>query len=181
MSTSSDLESRSGATGALLIERVSDGVARTRALGEQLGALVAPGDIVLLHGDLGAGKTAFTQGLGRGLGVTDVINSPTFTILKEYMGRIPLYHFDLYRIEQPSELLSLGFDEYFSDAGVCVVEWAERGESMQSEAAWPDDVLRIRFVTLSPERRLLRCTAEGVRGHALLAAFARATATSEVS
>ena len=85
----------------------------THRLGALLGALLQPGDVVLLEGSLGAGKTALTQGIGAGMGVGGAINSPTFTLLKEYEGRLPLYHFDLYRIEDPEELFALGFEDYF--------------------------------------------------------------------
>lgn len=150
----------------------------TQCLGELLGGLLAPGDMVLLEGALGAGKTAFTQGIGRGIGVSGTINSPTFTLLKEYAGRLPLYHFDLYRIEDPDELVSLGFEEYFSGDGVSVVEWAHRGERGAEESgaedAWPPSWLRIRFVKVSSDERLLRCSAAGRRGASLLAAFVRA-------
>lgn len=93
----------------------------TMSIGEKLGKLVQPGDVLTLAGDLGAGKTTFTKGLAKGLGVKDMVNSPTFTIIKEYQGDIPLYHMDVYRIDGDEDL---GFDEYFSGEGVCVVEWA---------------------------------------------------------
>src|SRR6478752_3572153 len=95
------------------LELRSASAQRTHALGQLLGGRLAPGDVVLLSGELGAGKTVFAQGIGAGLGVSGPINSPTFTLLKEYAGRLPLYHFDLYRIEDPEELFALGFDEYF--------------------------------------------------------------------
>lgn len=181
MRTSADLDAEHDAPDAPEVERESHDVEQTRRLGEILGGLAQPGDIVLLYGDLGAGKTALTQGIGRGLGVTTVINSPTFTILKEYEGRIPLYHFDLYRVVDPDELLALGFEEYFEDGGVCVVEWAERGEPEMGEAAWPASWLRIRFTAPAPDQRRLRCTAAGARGRALLDAFAQATASTASS
>src|SRR3954451_4316317 len=112
---------------------VSESVERTRALGRALGELARAGDVVLLEGELGAGKTAFTQGIGSGLCVSATIYSPTFTILKEYEGRLPLYHFDLYRLDEPDELYELGFEDYFRGEGVCVVEWAERGEFEDDE------------------------------------------------
>jgi tRNA threonylcarbamoyladenosine biosynthesis protein TsaE len=146
----------------------------TRRLGALLGRLLQPGDVVLLHGDLGAGKTAFTQGIGEGLGVPDTINSPTFTILKEYAGRMPLYHFDFYRIEDAEELYALGFEDYFADEGASVVEWAERGEAADGAAPWPQGWLRIRIEPVGPQERVFRCTAQGARAHALLAAFAQA-------
>jgi tRNA threonylcarbamoyladenosine biosynthesis protein TsaE len=98
------------------------GVAETQQFAERLAERLRPGDFLALEGDLGAGKTTFTQGLARGLGVKQVVNSPTFTIIKEYQGRLPLYHMDVYRVGDDVE--SLGLDEYFFGDGVCVVEWA---------------------------------------------------------
>ncbi|WP_108672158.1 tRNA (adenosine(37)-N6)-threonylcarbamoyltransferase complex ATPase subunit type 1 TsaE [Peribacillus acanthi] len=94
----------------------------TYQLAEKLGSVVKSGMVITLEGDLGAGKTTFTKGLAKGLGVQRNVNSPTFTIIKEYMGRLPLYHMDVYRIENDSE--DLGFEEYFEGEGVTVVEWA---------------------------------------------------------
>lgn len=93
----------------------------TLKIATKLGTIVKPGDVILLEGDLGAGKTTFTQGLAKGLEVKRHVNSPTFTIIKEYIGRIPLYHMDVYRLEDQDE--DLGFDEYFDGDGVTVVEW----------------------------------------------------------
>lgn len=147
---------------------------QTWRLGALLGALLAPGDVVLIVGDLGAGKTVFAQGIGAGLGVTDTINSPTFTLLKEYQGRVPLYHFDLYRIESPDELAALGFEDYFGGEGVCVVEWAERGEIGDgAETIWPENWLRIELRKVSAVERALWCMALGRRGRALLAELGR--------
>lgn len=89
---------------------------------EKLGSLLQPGDVLALEGDLGAGKTTFTKGLAKGLDIKRNVNSPTFTIIKEYHGRLPLYHMDVYRVEDSFE--DLGFDEYFDGNGVTVVEWA---------------------------------------------------------
>ncbi|MED1863859.1 tRNA (adenosine(37)-N6)-threonylcarbamoyltransferase complex ATPase subunit type 1 TsaE [Fictibacillus nanhaiensis] len=94
----------------------------TMSFAEKLGSILQKGDVLTLAGDLGAGKTTFTKGLAKGLGITRTVNSPTFTIIKEYSGRLPLYHMDVYRLEDSDE--DLGFDEYFSGEGVCVVEWA---------------------------------------------------------
>ncbi len=94
----------------------------TKYLSYKLGQLTMPGDVFLLEGDLGAGKTTFTKGLAKGLGITRNVNSPTFTIIKEYTGRLPLYHMDVYRVQDSFE--DLGFDEYFNGKGVTVVEWA---------------------------------------------------------
>src|SRR5215468_5030169 len=116
-------EDETSETAVTPVTLMSASVERTRALGRALGELAQAGDVVLLEGALGAGKTAFTQGIGLGLGVAATINSPTFTILKEYEGRQPLYHFDLYRLDEPDELYELGFEDYFRGDGVCVVEW----------------------------------------------------------
>lgn len=150
----------------------------TQRLGMLLGMLARAGDVILLDGDLGAGKTAFTQGIGLGLEIGATINSPTFTILKEYQGRLPLYHFDLYRIDDPEEIALLGFDDYFDGDGVCVVEWAERGEEPGASSAsyWPGRWLRVRFVRVAPDERALRLSAVGERGRALLAGFVAAAA-----
>ena len=142
----------------------------THALGERLGRLLDAGDIVLLTGGLGAGKTALAQGIARGLGVAGPVSSPTFTILKEHaQGRIPLYHFDLYRIEHPDELEALGFDDYFYGEGVSVVEWAEHGEDDQGNGLWPEDALRISITAAGAEARVLGLSAAGPRGAALRA------------
>ena len=95
---------------------------QTQQFAERLAKLLGPGDVIALEGDLGAGKTTFTQGLAKGLGIKTVINSPTFTIIKEYQGTLPLYHMDVYRVEDEFE--ELGFDEYFYGEGITVVEWA---------------------------------------------------------
>ncbi|MEW9503261.1 tRNA (adenosine(37)-N6)-threonylcarbamoyltransferase complex ATPase subunit type 1 TsaE [Jeotgalibacillus marinus] len=94
----------------------------TAYFAEKLGSLLQAGDVLLLEGDLGAGKTTFSKGIAKGLGVERNVNSPTFTIMKEYIGRIPLYHMDVYRLGEDGE--DLGFDEYFEGEGVCIVEWA---------------------------------------------------------
>ena len=98
----------------------------TFALGRSIGEKAKLGDIYLLSGDLGVGKTVFTQGVAAGLGITEPVNSPTFTILQEYTeGRLPFYHFDVYRIEDVEEMEEIGYDDYFFGGGVCMVEWAE--------------------------------------------------------
>ncbi|GAA0431924.1 tRNA (adenosine(37)-N6)-threonylcarbamoyltransferase complex ATPase subunit type 1 TsaE [Lentibacillus halophilus] len=94
----------------------------TQHVAERLATLLKPGDVLTLEGELGAGKTTFAKGLARGLGVKRTVNSPTFTIIKEYDGELPLYHMDVYRLENTDE--DIGFDEYFNGDGVCVVEWA---------------------------------------------------------
>ena len=99
----------------------------TWKIGRSLGREAAPGEIYALSGDLGAGKTVFAKGFASGLGITDPVNSPTFTILQVYdSGRLPLYHFDTYRIEDPDEMEEVGLDEYLFGRGVCLIEWAEQ-------------------------------------------------------
>lgn len=100
----------------------------TIAIGSKLAKTLTKGDVVALMGELGSGKTVLTKGIAAGLGVKDVryVNSPTFVIIKEYRGKLPLYHFDLYRLDHAGLLDSLNCDEYFYGNGVCVIEWAER-------------------------------------------------------
>ena len=98
----------------------------TFAFGETIGANAKPGEIITLIGDLGVGKTVFTQGVAKGLGITEPINSPTFTILQVYEeGRIPFYHFDVYRIGDIEEMDEIGYEDYFFGDGLCIVEWAD--------------------------------------------------------
>jgi tRNA threonylcarbamoyladenosine biosynthesis protein TsaE len=102
----------------------------TRALGHRLGRELNRGDVVALMGDLGSGKTCLIQGICRGLGVSGVVNSPSYTIVNEYLGRCPVYHLDFYRLRDREDLLALGCEEYFYGDGVCLVEWAERAEGL---------------------------------------------------
>lgn len=98
----------------------------TEAAGEAVGRALCPGTVVALYGDLGAGKTAFVRGLARGLGSMDRVTSPTFTIVNEYQGDIPLFHFDMYRLGGPDELFDIGWEDYLDRQGVCAVEWSEK-------------------------------------------------------
>lgn len=103
----------------------------TRKIGEQIGRKANPGSVYTLLGDLGVGKTTFTQGVAAGLGILGPVNSPTFTILQVYEdGRIPFYHFDVYRIEEEEEMEEIGYDDYFFGDGVCFIEWANQIESL---------------------------------------------------
>ena len=104
----------------------SHGPEQTQEIAARLAASLQPGDVVALTGELGAGKTCFTQGLGRGLGVTGRVASPTFVLVNEYRGRLPVHHVDAYRTESLTELLDLGLDELFAGDGVTVVEWADK-------------------------------------------------------
>ena len=108
-------------------------------LGMDLVSKLGPGSVVALTGNLGAGKTTLTKSIAKGLGVTDLIVSPTFTLIHEYSsGKLPLYHFDLYRIEDEEELYELGYEEYFYGEGICVIEWADR-----IEGHIPKDAIRV--------------------------------------
>jgi len=168
------LTSQHQEVGTHTLDSISHSAAQTQRLGMRLGELLRGGELVLLHGQLGTGKTTFTQGLAQGMGITEYVNSPTFTLLKEYTGsRQPghhqapaLYHFDLYRLDNPEEILDLGFDEYFTSDGVCVVEWAEK-----ADLYWPTDHLSIRLKILSETKRGLLFTATGSRYCELLRQF----------
>ena len=106
----------------------------TEALGRRLGERLTPGTVVAYTGDLGAGKTAFTRGLARGLGITERVTSPTFNIVNEYEGgRLPLFHFDLYRLGGADELFDIGWEDYLARGGVCAVEWSENAEGALEE------------------------------------------------
>ncbi|MCH5211444.1 MAG: tRNA (adenosine(37)-N6)-threonylcarbamoyltransferase complex ATPase subunit type 1 TsaE [Oscillospiraceae bacterium] len=96
------------------------------------------GEFIAMYGDLGAGKTAFVQGLAKALGITQHVTSPTFTIVNEYEGRLPLYHFDVYRIADPDEMYEIGYEDYLDAGGVCIVEWAELIEEL-----FPEDYIKI--------------------------------------
>ena len=127
----------------------------TRAFGLDLGASLRKGDIVALIGDLGTGKTALTKYIAEGLGIQEVITSPTFTIVQEYrQGRLPLYHFDVYRIGDPEEMYELGYEEYFYGDGVCVIEWADLIEELLPEYT---KTIRIEYGK-NQEERIYQCT-----------------------
>lgn len=102
----------------------------TEKFGIKLGKALRSGDILCLNGDLGAGKTTITKSIGVGLGVEEYITSPTFALINQYVGRVPVYHFDVYRLENVNELYDLGFDEYFYGKGVCIIEWADKIDRM---------------------------------------------------
>lgn len=104
---------------------ITKSAGETESAGFRLGRLLGPGDLVCLRGGLGTGKTAFTGGIAGALGIAGYITSPTFTIVNEYAGRLPLYHFDVYRISDPEEMYEIGFEEYLEGRGVVVIEWAE--------------------------------------------------------
>ncbi|WP_100371608.1 tRNA (adenosine(37)-N6)-threonylcarbamoyltransferase complex ATPase subunit type 1 TsaE [Bacillus sp. FJAT-45037] len=128
----------------------------TAQLAEKLGQICEQGDVITLEGDLGAGKTSFTKGLAKGLGIKRVVNSPTFTIIKEYKGRLPMYHMDVYRLDNSED--DLGLEEYFYGDGVSVIEWA----SVISDQL-PADRLDIVIKHTGDTERELSFTAHGTR------------------
>ena len=120
---------------------ITNGADETRSLGREWAERAVPGLIICLDGDLGAGKTVFAQGFAEGLGIISPVTSPTFTIMQVYRsGRLPLYHFDVYRIEEPEEMEAIGYEEYFFGDGVCLVEWSENIAELI-----PEDAVRIRI------------------------------------
>ena len=139
----------------------SASAAETQALAARLGQIVEAGDVIALAGDLGAGKTAFVQGLARGLEVRSArVASPSFTIVNEHAGRLPLIHADLYRLSDAEELDELGFRDYLGRGGVVAVEWFDRAPD-----ALPDERLEVRLEIVSPEERriIVRAHGEGAR------------------
>ena len=150
---------------------VSHGVDQTRRLGAHLGRLLAPGDVILLDGEFGSGKTTFTQGIAKGLGLdSHYVNSPTFTLNNEYKGgRVHLAHIDLYRLEGASDVSTLGLDDYLEGRGATVIEWPA-----QAEATLPQDRLLVEFEYLNDTKRTLRFFAFGDHYEQLLEAFKKA-------
>lgn len=140
----------------------------TRTLGRRLGELAEPGDVFLLEGNLGAGKTTLVQGIAEGLGVEGYASSPTFTLVNEYTGRIPLYHIDLYRLTDAREALDLGLDEYLYGNGITAIEWAEKAME-----AMPDETLLIIIRYLDDSQRAIRLQANGTRYEALVSTLVK--------
>jgi len=141
----------------------------THALGRRLGTLCENGDVILLSGELGTGKTCLVRGMAQGLDVAETPFSPSFVLVREYRGRLPLYHMDFYRIDKPEEVVDLAIEDYLNSGGVCAIEWAERAEGLL-----PRDALTI---TLSyvPSREMARgldLQASGDRHEKLLQALA---------
>jgi tRNA threonylcarbamoyladenosine biosynthesis protein TsaE len=143
--------------GSILKQQIiSNSPEDTQRLGKRLGELAQVGDVFLLVGRLGTGKTCLTQGIARGLGIEGGATSPSFVIVKEYYGRLPLYHIDLYRLDQTEEVLELGLDEYLYGNGICVVEWAEKGLNVL-----PQEHLLIKLEHISENKRRLSFEPEG--------------------
>ena len=125
------------------MEYCSNSVAETESLGEELARRLEPGAVVAFSGDLGAGKTAFVRGMARGLGIGERVTSPTFTIVNEYEGgRLPLFHFDMYRLGSADELFDIGWEDYLARGGVCAVEWSENVEDALEEDTIRVDIRR---------------------------------------
>ncbi|MDB5335471.1 MAG: tsaE [Planctomycetaceae bacterium] len=132
-------------------------VDETRQLGAHLGEALEPSSVIALSGNLGAGKTHLTQGIAEGLGIERrLVNSPTFALVQEYAGRLPVFHFDTYRLRNVDEFLDLGFDEYLSLRGVCIIEWAERVAEVL-----PADTLTVRVSATGESTRLFEWQAGG--------------------
>lgn len=154
-----------------VLDFISHSAAQTSRIGQRLGELLHLGDVVLLLGEFGAGKTHFAKGVAQGLGSSDLVNSPSFVLINEYRSgerhrRAPIYHIDLYRIESQAELAGIGLDDALSGDGFCLIEWAERAQG------WlPADHLAVSFQHLSDTKRVLRFVPHGRRYEELVAAF----------
>jgi len=136
------------------MEIITNSPEQTEAVGAALGKLLSPGTVIAYRGDLGAGKTAFTRGLARGLGYADPVTSPTYTIVNEYLGgRLPLFHFDMYRLRSSEDLWDIGWEDYLDRGGVCAVEWSENVEDAL------EDALTVTIEKLGEDSR--RITVEG--------------------
>lgn len=155
-----------------VVDLISNSSGQTRRFGYRLGLLLQPGDIVCLEGDLGTGKTCFVQGIGQALGVRGAITSPTFTLVSEYRGphqTMPLFHIDVYRLEDAEEIDGLGLWDYLFDDGVCAIEWADQiRDHLPEEAVW----ITLRHY-LDDSRRGLILEGHGERYESLLREFKR--------
>jgi tRNA threonylcarbamoyladenosine biosynthesis protein TsaE len=140
------------------IEVISSTPDATRAVGAAVAELLVPGDVVSLSGDLGAGKTTFVQGAGRGLGVEEPVVSPTFVLVREYRGQVPVYHVDVYRLDRLQEVLDLGFEDLLDPAGVVFVEWGDAIDTLL-----PDSYLEVRLTIDQDDVRALAFTGRGPR------------------
>ena len=119
------------------MQYITNSPAETEAIGAALGNIINPGTVIAYRGDLGAGKTAFTRGLARGLGCTEIVTSPTYTLVNEYLGgRLPLFHFDMYRLRSSDDLFDIGWEDYLDRGGVCAVEWSENVDDAMEDAVY---------------------------------------------
>ena len=152
------------------LDFISHSEAQTRRLGARLAELLTPGDILSLVGDLGSGKTRWAQGVCQGLGVTEPVISPTFTLVNEYHGRLPIYHVDLYRISDLSELYTFGVEEYLYGQGITLIEWGDRAGPVL-----PRNYLAIELYYLEETKRRVVIRPHGERTLKLLTEFKEAT------
>ena len=119
------------------MQYITNSPAETEAIGAALGKILTPGTVIAYRGDLGAGKTAFTRGLAKGLGCREIVTSPTYTIVNEYLGgRLPLFHFDMYRLRSSDDLFDIGWEDYLDRGGVCAVEWSENVDDAMENAIY---------------------------------------------
>jgi tRNA threonylcarbamoyladenosine biosynthesis protein TsaE len=149
------------------LEIVSHSPEQTQQVGTRLGEIAWPGEVILLSGNLGAGKTCFTQGVARGLGITEYAASPSFILVRELYGRLPLYHIDFYRLDHLEEIADLGLDEYFYGKGICVVEWADKGTALL-----PPEHLMVEIAYLGDTGRNLTFKPAGERYRQMVAGLA---------
>ena len=145
------------------MEIISGSPEQTQQLGKKLGQRAQPGDVILLTGDLGAGKTCLTQGIAWGLDIDEFAASPSFTIMREHYGRLPLYHVDFYRLDSVEDIYDLGIDDYLFGKGLCVIEWAEKGMELM-----PEERLLIEIEYVSENERKLELKASGKRYEEML-------------
>jgi tRNA threonylcarbamoyladenosine biosynthesis protein TsaE len=150
------------------VELISHGPEETQEIGRHMGQLAGAGDVLLLTGELGAGKTCLTQGIAWGLGIEEYALSPTFVIMREMHGRLPLYHMDLYRLDHIEETQDLGLDDYFYGGGVSVVEWAEKAAALM-----PPAHLAIEISYISDTERRLRLKPRGSHYEELVVRLAK--------
>ncbi len=143
----------------IILEIRLNNLEETEEFGTKLGKILKSGDIICLNGDLGAGKTTLTKSIGLGLDVKEYITSPTFTLINQYRGRLPVYHFDVYRLENADELYDLGFDEYFYGNGVCIIEWADKIENLLPKERLVLDIKKGKDI----DERVINITAYGNR------------------
>lgn len=146
------------------LELTTDSPEQTQRFGARLGKMARPGDVFLLVGELGAGKTCLTQGIAGGLGIKEYAASPSFMLVRELYGRLPLYHMDFYRLDNLEEIADLGLDEYFYGRGVSVVEWADKGLSLL-----PPEHLLIEMSYIADSQRRLKLKAKGKRYREMVA------------
>jgi len=148
------------------LDFISHSESQTRRLGTRLAPLLKPGDVVALIGDLGTGKTRWIQGVCAGLAVTGTVNSPTFTLVNEYQGRYPVYHIDLYRLDEAAEVLTFGLEDYLYGPGISLIEWADKALDFM-----PDSYLAVELYHLEETKRRVVLRPHGRRFQDLLQEF----------